>query len=138
MYPKTFFSAFKRTYFRTNKIKKTLNPTWDETFNFNVRPNSHRLLLEVFDENRLTRDDFLGKVDLDLKHLPHERNGDDSYHDLKPRSNKSKVKGKIVLREKKSPMRHSILVQVPFYSTPRTRRPTMTAGRRPLAGPPAR
>lgn len=67
-----------------------------------MRPNSHRLLLEVFDENRLTRDDFLGKVDLDLKHLPHERNGDDSYHDLKPRSNKSKVKGKIVLREKNS------------------------------------
>ena len=31
-----------------------------EDFYFRVDPNNCRLLFEVFDENRLTRDDFLG------------------------------------------------------------------------------
>lgn len=28
---------------------------------FRVKPADHKLVLEVFDENRLTRDDFLGR-----------------------------------------------------------------------------
>lgn len=39
---------------------------------FRVIPSSHRLLIEVFDENRLTRDDFLGKVELTLTDVPLE------------------------------------------------------------------
>uniref|UniRef100_A0A672YY76 E3 ubiquitin-protein ligase n=1 Tax=Sphaeramia orbicularis TaxID=375764 RepID=A0A672YY76_9TELE len=71
---------------QTKTIKKTLNPKWNEEFFFRVCPQNHRLLFEVFDENRLvrislhklnsilhiTRDDFLGQVDVPLSHLPTE------------------------------------------------------------------
>ncbi|XP_030885609.1 E3 ubiquitin-protein ligase NEDD4-like [Leptonychotes weddellii] len=57
---------------QTKTIKKTLNPKWNEEFYFRVNPSNHRLLFEVFDENRLTRDDFLGQVDIPLSHLPTE------------------------------------------------------------------
>ncbi|XP_059397962.1 E3 ubiquitin-protein ligase NEDD4-like [Carassius carassius] len=56
---------------QTKTIKKTLNPKWNEEFYFRVCPQNHRLLFEVFDENRLTRDDFLGQVDVPLTHLPY-------------------------------------------------------------------
>ena len=45
----------------TKTKKRTLNPKWEEEFMFRVKPNDHKLVLEVFDENRLTRDDFLGR-----------------------------------------------------------------------------
>ncbi|KAM4634268.1 E3 ubiquitin-protein ligase NEDD4-like isoform 2-T2 [Polymixia lowei] len=38
---------------QTKTIKKTLNPKWNEEFYFRVSPQNHRLLFEVFDENRL-------------------------------------------------------------------------------------
>src|SRR6218665_1369022 len=50
----------------TKTKKKTLNPVWDEGFLFRVNPSSHWILIEVFDENRLTRDDFLGRVEFPL------------------------------------------------------------------------
>nr|XP_013801057.1 PREDICTED: uncharacterized protein LOC106486924 [Apteryx mantelli mantelli] len=40
---------------QTKTIKKTLNPKWNEEFYFRVNPTNHRLLFEVFDENRLFR-----------------------------------------------------------------------------------
>ena len=48
----------------TKTKKRTLNPKWEEEFMFRVKPNDHKLVLEVFDENRLTRDDFLGRSPL--------------------------------------------------------------------------
>ena len=48
----------------TKTKKRTLNPKWEEEFMFRVKPNDHKLVLEVFDENRLTRDDFLGRPHL--------------------------------------------------------------------------
>ena len=44
----------------TKTKKRTLNPKWEEEFLFRVKPADHTLVMEVFDENRLTRDDFLG------------------------------------------------------------------------------
>ncbi|CAH0589905.1 unnamed protein product [Chrysodeixis includens] len=52
--------------FLTKTKKKTLNPTWNQEFVFRVKPSEHKLLIQVFDENRLTRDDFLGMVELPL------------------------------------------------------------------------
>lgn len=40
-----------------------------------VKPAEHKLVLQVFDENRLTRDDFLGMVELNLLNLPKEQEG---------------------------------------------------------------
>ncbi|CAG2100251.1 unnamed protein product, partial [Medioppia subpectinata] len=84
----------------TKTKKKTLNPKWEEEFIFRANPNNHRLLLEVFDENRLTRDDFLGMVELPLHNIPTERAGrtiSQKYYILRPRSARSKVKGHLQL-----------------------------------------
>nr|XP_054755636.1 E3 ubiquitin-protein ligase Nedd-4-like [Lytechinus pictus] len=55
---------------QTRTIKRTLNPKWYEDFLFRVNPRDNKLLFEVFDENRLTRDDFLGVVEIPLQSLP--------------------------------------------------------------------
>uniref|UniRef100_A0A1I8N5R2 E3 ubiquitin-protein ligase n=1 Tax=Musca domestica TaxID=7370 RepID=A0A1I8N5R2_MUSDO len=81
------------------KVRKTLNPTWNEEFVFRVKPTEHKLVFQVFDENRLTRDDFLGMVELTLVNLPTEQEGrtiaPQSYP-LRPRRSvgaKSRIKG---------------------------------------------
>lgn len=84
----------------TKTKKRTLNPKWEEEFIFRVRPTVHKLVLEVFDENRLTRDDFLGMVELPLNNMPREaegRNIPNKYYILRPRSARSKVKGHLQL-----------------------------------------
>ncbi|XP_050482057.1 E3 ubiquitin-protein ligase NEDD4 isoform X4 [Bombus huntii] len=84
----------------TKTKKKTLNPVWEEEFIFRVKPVDHKLVLQVFDENRLTRDDFLGMVELTLINLPKEQEGRTipvRRYLLRPRSNhssqRSRVKG---------------------------------------------
>lgn len=55
---------------------------------FQVRPHEHQLVLQVFDENRLTRDDFLGMVEVPLNNVPKEiigRNICSLQYLLKPR-----------------------------------------------------
>lgn len=52
-----------------------MNPKWNEEFIFRVKPNEHKLVFQVFDENRFTRDDFLGMVELTLINLPKEQDG---------------------------------------------------------------
>lgn len=83
----------------TKTKKKTLNPTWNEEFIFRVRPTDHKLVLQVFDENRLTRDDFLGMVELTLINLPKEvgRAVATKQYPLRPRSARSRVKGLLEL-----------------------------------------
>ncbi|XP_063241165.1 E3 ubiquitin-protein ligase Nedd-4 isoform X4 [Bacillus rossius redtenbacheri] len=85
----------------TKTKKKTLNPQWNEEFVFRVKPAEHKLVLQVFDENRLTRDDFLGMVELTLLNLPKEQEGRNippKQYVLRPRSShppsaRSRVKG---------------------------------------------
>ncbi|XP_060874230.1 E3 ubiquitin-protein ligase NEDD4 isoform X3 [Metopolophium dirhodum] len=84
----------------TKTKKKTLNPVWNEEFVFRVRPHEHKLVLQVFDENRLTRDDFLGMVEVSLNNVPKEiigRNICSLQYLLKPRSARSRVKGYLEL-----------------------------------------
>ncbi|XP_055755590.1 E3 ubiquitin-protein ligase NEDD4-like isoform X5 [Salvelinus fontinalis] len=91
------------TSLQTKTIKKTLDPKWNEEFFFKVHPRKHRLLLEVFDENRLTRDDFLGQVDVPLHQIPTENPNIERPYTFKdfllhPRSHKSRVKGHLRLK----------------------------------------
>lgn len=58
--------------FLTKTKKKTLNPVWNQEFVFRVKPQEQKLLIQVFDENRLTRDDFLGMVEIPLTSTPYE------------------------------------------------------------------
>ncbi|XP_023173292.1 E3 ubiquitin-protein ligase Nedd-4 isoform X4 [Drosophila hydei] len=83
----------------TKTKKKTLNPSWNEEFIFRVKPSEHKLVFQVFDENRLTRDDFLGMVELTLVNLPMEQEGrtiGSQSYPLRPRRSvgaKSRIKG---------------------------------------------
>ncbi|XP_060536344.1 E3 ubiquitin-protein ligase Nedd-4 isoform X2 [Cylas formicarius] len=84
----------------TRTKKKTLNPEWNEDFIFRVKPADHKLILQVFDENRLTRDDFLGMVELSLTNLPKEQEGrviPSVKYLLRPRSARSRVRGHLEL-----------------------------------------
>ena len=56
---------------KTNVIRKTLNPEWNETFEINIRENQRTevLTLEVFDKDLIGKDDSLGKITLELDHL---------------------------------------------------------------------
>lgn len=91
------------TSVQTKTVKKSLNPKWNEEILLRVYPKKHRLLFEVFDENRLTRDDFLGQVDIPLYQLPTENPRLERPYTFKdfilhPRSHKSKVKGNLRLK----------------------------------------
>ncbi|XP_068131597.1 E3 ubiquitin-protein ligase NEDD4 isoform X3 [Hyperolius riggenbachi] len=91
------------TSIQTKTVKKNLNPKWNEEVLLRVYPKKHRLLFEVFDENRLTRDDFLGQVDIPLYQLPTENPRLERPYTFKdfilhPRSHKSKVKGNLRLK----------------------------------------
>lgn len=85
----------------TKTKKKTLNPVWNQEFVFRVKPSDHKLVLQVFDENRLTRDDFLGLVELNLQSIPFEAVGrsiPSKHYVLLPRSSaRSRVKGNLEL-----------------------------------------
>ncbi|XP_061173207.1 E3 ubiquitin-protein ligase NEDD4-like isoform X1 [Saccostrea echinata] len=83
----------------TATIKKTLNPVWNEEFFFRVNPRDNKLLFEVFDSNRVTRDDFLGLVEIPLDHTAIQTEGDNPIEPksylLRPRSSRSRVKGNL-------------------------------------------
>ncbi|KAJ0174354.1 hypothetical protein K1T71_010500 [Dendrolimus kikuchii] len=85
--------------FLTKTKKKTLNPVWNQEFVFRVKPQEHKLLIQVFDENRLTRDDFLGMVEVPLGSVAFESAANARpnlvKYPLRPRSARSRVRGYI-------------------------------------------
>ncbi|CAH0724146.1 unnamed protein product, partial [Brenthis ino] len=85
--------------FLTKTKKKTLNPVWNQEFVFRVKPQEQKLLIQVFDENRLTRDDFLGMVEIPLNNTPFESAATPrpplNKYPLRPRSARSRVRGYI-------------------------------------------
>ncbi|XP_065060296.1 E3 ubiquitin-protein ligase NEDD4-like isoform X2 [Rhopilema esculentum] len=86
---------------QTKIQKKTLNPQWNATMYYRVKKSSSRLLFEIYDENRLTRDDFLGEVDLPLTDIPTESEGLEipfKEYLLQRRSRRSHVRGHLRLR----------------------------------------
>uniref|UniRef100_A0A182RJ28 HECT-type E3 ubiquitin transferase n=1 Tax=Anopheles funestus TaxID=62324 RepID=A0A182RJ28_ANOFN len=84
----------------TKTKKRTLNPKWNEEFILRVKPTEQKLVLQVFDENRLTRDDFLGMVEIPLVEVLMERPGITipvKNYPLRPRSARSNVRGELQL-----------------------------------------
>ncbi|CAH8660505.1 unnamed protein product [Dicrocoelium dendriticum] len=87
---------------QTKTIKRSLNPIWNEEVIFRVNPLENRLVFELYDENRLTRDDFLGVVTVSLPHLEIGTEGSGQRlvpksFMLHPRSSRSRVRGNLHL-----------------------------------------
>ena len=77
---------------------------------------------QVFDENRLTRDDFLGRVELPLVSLPREAEGrsiPNKYYILQPRSARSKVRGGGILGLMREVRIFSIVLTFPVSESER-------------------
>jgi E3 ubiquitin-protein ligase NEDD4 len=51
---------------RTRTVPKTLNPLWNQDFIFRVDPSKHRLAFEIYDQNKVTKDEFLGMFFVEL------------------------------------------------------------------------
>jgi Ca2+-dependent lipid-binding protein len=55
---------------KTKHTGKTLTPEWDETFTFNIGPDTRHLNVGIFDHKTLGRDRCLGEVDVEIwRHL---------------------------------------------------------------------
>ena len=85
---------------RTKTKKMTICPEWEEELIFRVIPDRHKLVLEVFNKNRLTGDNSLGMVELPMSEIPaevEERVGPNKNYILRPRTTRSKVSGHLQL-----------------------------------------
>jgi len=84
---------------RTQTIYKSLNPTWNESFSFDITKNDGYFSLLVWDEDKFKTADFMGKILIPLHSLP----ANEEYTmwlPLAPRSSKDKVSGDVLLRLK--------------------------------------
>mmetsp|Transcript_17781 Transcript_17781/g.40242 ORF Transcript_17781/g.40242 Transcript_17781/m.40242 type:complete len:1378 (-) Transcript_17781:1476-5609(-) len=80
---------------KTRILKKTLDPVWEETFDFYVRSFDSNILVECFDWDFADSHDFMGCVEVDMNSL---LEGDvDQYFSLRKRTGEL-LKGSLHLR----------------------------------------
>jgi len=62
-------SSLSRQRYKTAVIKKSLEPLWNEEFQF-IMPQPHgHIFIKCWDRDRWTSDDFLGEISIDLEML---------------------------------------------------------------------
>ncbi|KAL5481729.1 hypothetical protein EMCRGX_G021957 [Ephydatia muelleri] len=99
--------------FVTKTKKKTAEPQWNELIVFKsaISTENDTLLLDVYDENKLTRDNFLGRLQFTLRQIPIQ-NGNPSVYPLKTKPSSSfNVSG-------------TLSVKLLYYNDPPTARST--------------
>ena len=77
--------SFEQQRKQTKVIKKTLNPTWNETFEFEISDPAATLLVEIYDHDLIGSHDFLGSVHISVALLVVEVLWDE-WHELQPRA----------------------------------------------------
>ncbi|KYQ90245.1 C2 domain-containing protein [Tieghemostelium lacteum] len=83
--------------YKTEIIPKTLNPIWkDEEFIFDINQPSQEIYLEMWDEDKVSKDDFMGMIKLSVEDLIRgsKLEGSTTILDLPLKSRKSKSKEK--------------------------------------------
>ncbi|XP_044263295.1 multiple C2 and transmembrane domain-containing protein isoform X2 [Tribolium madens] len=75
---------------QTQTEYKTLSPSWQKIFTFNVKDINNVLDITVFDEDRDHKVEFLGRVVIPLLRI---RNGEKRWYALKDRKLRSRAKG---------------------------------------------
>lgn len=58
------------TTVRTRTLKRVVTPVWNESFEFGVAPSEDVLVLKVWDEDTLTRDELIGLALLPVNRIP--------------------------------------------------------------------
>ena len=83
---------------RKSKVQyKTLNPTYNESFVFSWN-GVDRLVVEIFDKDELTKDDHMGKVDIQLEPLLRESGVVlRDWYTIRHRKHKEREQGKLLL-----------------------------------------
>ncbi|XP_074027374.1 multiple C2 domain and transmembrane region protein isoform X2 [Leptinotarsa decemlineata] len=75
---------------QTQTEYKTLTPSWNKIFTFNVKDINNILEITVYDEDRDHKVEFLGKVAIPLLRI---RNGEKRWYALKDKKLRSRAKG---------------------------------------------
>lgn len=73
-------SNFNKQNFKTPCIPKTLEPVWKNAkYKFLSPPKEGKITIQLFDRDRFSRDDFLGRVVLDISSFPLNKQVDEWY-----------------------------------------------------------
>ena len=79
---------------RSKTIKKTLNPTWNHTFDMEFNPNlCTKLQIQVYDYDLIGKDDLIGTANIDLNWMLTA--GQDTFDQWIPLNVTDKKKGNI-------------------------------------------
>ncbi|RZC65921.1 hypothetical protein C5167_009611 [Papaver somniferum] len=86
---------------KTKVVKKNLNPSWNEDFNFRVEDLNEELQINVFDEDKFLAHDFIGQVKIPISEIFDAENKTlgTCWYTLQPKNKKIKQKecGEILL-----------------------------------------
>jgi Ca2+-dependent lipid-binding protein len=88
----------EKQLFKTEVVKKSLNPVWNETFDFSARVTTKDLVFEVYDHDIIGGHDFLGGIELDLSSLELDATAQrPTWYDLTSLGRDEKVAGSLRL-----------------------------------------
>jgi len=96
-------SSFSKQQFKTKVVKKTLAPTWDQSFTYYVKECKGALTVKLWDRDRWSSDDYLGKVEINIDKFSNGEAKDEWYSlvdEPKKNFNKPKKVGKGEVRLK--------------------------------------